>query len=101
MTSLTIAHRSRDVVCGISHPESRHVEKKSSRYELLDLWRGVACLLVVLYHSTMIFRDKAQLENTSSQTWGEQVLAWMHYGNVGVPMFFVISGYCIAATACS
>jgi peptidoglycan/LPS O-acetylase OafA/YrhL len=23
----------------------------------------------------------------------------MHYGNLGVPMFFVISGYCIAATA--
>jgi peptidoglycan/LPS O-acetylase OafA/YrhL len=101
MTSPAIAQSSRELVCNVLQPVSRYAGTKSSRYELLDLWRGVACLLVVLYHSTLIFRDKAQLENISNWTWGEQVLAWMQYGNFGVPMFFVISGYCIAATACS
>src|SRR5215467_5613495 len=27
-----------------------------ARYESLDAWRGVACLMVILYHSTMMYR---------------------------------------------
>ena len=62
-------------------------------YRTLDAWRGVAALAVVLFH------------------WGEMVVYSSHslasyplyqafrYGYLGVQIFFVISGYCIAAAA--
>ena len=55
-------------------------------YRLLDAWRGVAALWVVMLH--------VRLESTP---------AWLFHlsagGHLGVPMFFVISGYCIANAA--
>jgi peptidoglycan/LPS O-acetylase OafA/YrhL len=51
------------------------------RYESLDAWRGVAALLVLVWHR---FWDRAQ--------WAS--LLWL-----GVQLFFVISGYCIACAA--
>lgn len=66
----------------------------SSRYESLDLWRGVACLFVLLNHS--VFYDPAQ------PTLVEGALASIaHRLWAGVPIFFVISGYCITASAMS
>lgn len=55
-------------------------------YRLLDVWRGVAALWVVLLH--------CRLETTPAPLY--QVSAG---GHLGVPMFFVISGYCIASAA--
>ncbi|MEW5853934.1 MAG: acyltransferase [Myxococcota bacterium] len=49
------------------------------RYELIDAWRGVASLLVVINHQ---FLGRSAL---TDQMW------------LGVQLFFVISGYCIAA----
>lgn len=46
------------------------------RYHLLDAWRGLAALVVVLAHTSPI-----------------------KLGGYGVTIFFVISGYCIAAAA--
>jgi peptidoglycan/LPS O-acetylase OafA/YrhL len=63
------------------------------RYRTLDAWRGVACLAVVLLHSIPPFTESdvpggvAVIKRVADQFW------------IGVPMFFVISGYCIAATA--
>ena len=54
------------------------------RYHSLDLWRGVACLSVLAYHAYAIRSGNGPLDLL---TWG-----WL-----GVPLFFVISGYCIAA----
>ena len=55
-------------------------------YRLLDAWRGVAALWVVMLH--------VRLDSTP---------AWLRDlsvgGHLGVPMFFVISGYCIANAA--
>jgi peptidoglycan/LPS O-acetylase OafA/YrhL len=51
------------------------------RYESLDAWRGVAALLVLVWHR---YWDRAQ--------WAS--LLWL-----GVQLFFVISGYCIACAA--
>ena len=59
------------------------------RYYGLDLWRGVACLLVLVYH---VFGYRPS--ESDSTAWWLTERAW-----VGVPMFFVISGYCIAAAA--
>lgn len=60
------------------------------RYGALDLWRGLACLSVVVFHSAAnLVNDRAE----HSATVEALRLMW-----VGVPLFFVISGYCIAAT---
>ena len=55
-------------------------------YRLLDAWRGVAALWVVMLHIRL----------DSTPAWLRDVSAG---GHLGVPMFFVISGYCIANAA--
>lgn len=94
---------SREVARSCEGPSARG----RPRYASLDLWRGVACLAVVVFHST-----------TQSTVWNHQIkigsftlfdyavvdsvsvgLSAAAWGWVGVPVFFVISGYCISATA--
>ena len=68
------------------------------RYRLLDVWRGVACLMVVLHHAGFA----VMFESAT----GSPLEAWLKYAivgflwrmNLGVPLFFVISGYCIGAS---
>ena len=67
------------------------ITPRKPRYESLDIWRGVACLSVLIYH---LVGDDAFTVNLPSKL--TRVLA---FGWLGVPMFFVISGYCIAATS--
>ena len=71
---------------------------RDPRYRSLDAWRGLACLLVVVHHVG------AGIPGTPPGTgfgpWVERVLSLLIYStNMGVPLFFVISGYCIAASA--
>lgn len=71
------------------------------RYRSLDLWRGVACLSVVIYHAGFA------IERTELDGIGAGATRWISLAclgalrmmYVGVPIFFVISGYCIAASA--
>lgn len=64
------------------------------RYKTLDAWRGVACLMVVVFHSTLYCsaRNTQSLSEPASV-----VISLTERFSIGVPMFFVISGYCIAA----
>src|SRR5262249_34134627 len=66
------------------------------RYQSLDAWRGVACLMVVVYHATIITHDTRP---QSSSGLAHNIITQAHLLNAGVPMFFVISGYCISAAA--
>lgn len=61
----------------------------SSRYETLDHWRGIAALMVVVFHASARYRVSAGDPGAVTATIG---LFWL-----GVQLFFVISGYCIAA----
>lgn len=73
----------------------------SSRYLSLDVWRGLACLMVVLDHSAFVLRFSVDHDATG-MGWLERVarnafsmvsdLAW------GPPLFFVMSGYCMASS---
>ena len=65
-------------------------------YLLLDAWRGSAALWVVMVHSCLAYianRDPEAIQNPlfSVSVWGQ----------LGVVMFFVISGYCISGAAYS
>jgi peptidoglycan/LPS O-acetylase OafA/YrhL len=70
----------------------------STRYGSLDLWRGVACVAVVIYHATMQVVPVVQPGETLSSRAGYWLVQATGILWVGVPMFFVISGYCIFAT---
>jgi len=75
---------------------------RNPRYESLDLWRGVACLAVVAFHSCVGYVATEDLDSRvrehggDSADWAMVVIARLW---VGVPLFFVVSGYCIAAAA--
>ncbi len=65
------------------------------RYDTLDFWRGIACLAVVVHHSVLTY---LRLDDPTPSR-AMSLLQIMEWGWIGVPVFFVISGYCIAATA--
>jgi peptidoglycan/LPS O-acetylase OafA/YrhL len=73
--------------------------KPSARYDSLDAWRGIACLLVVVFH--VFYATWFEAGNQSSQAYrsfsGLLVLLASKF-SYGVTLFFVISGYCISAT---
>jgi peptidoglycan/LPS O-acetylase OafA/YrhL len=62
---------------------------KSDRLESIDLLRGVAALAVVFDHAIQ------WTERDVPSTWFKGVYSFFDYGRLGVPMFFVISGFCI------
>lgn len=82
----------------VATPQTLPVAAKSRRYALLDAWRGVACVAVVIYHATMQVVPVVE----PGETWSHMLGYWLVQITglmwVGVPMFFVISGYCIFAT---
>lgn len=59
----------------------------SRRYLLLDHWRGLACLSVLVFHASGQQPDHGTL--------AQELIARLW---IGVPIFFVISGYCITAS---
>ena len=64
------------------------------RYESLDFWRGLACLSVIVFHSTFYASAAYPFDAADPFTWLISVAERMW---IGVPIFFVISGYCITA----
>ena len=68
-------------------------EYSKARYRSIDAWRGTACLLVVWFHAgDMAISRNQSLGN--SFFWRASLI-----GEIGVPMFFVISGYCMIQSA--
>lgn len=59
----------------------------STRLYCIDFLRGSASLAVVLYHCALYFR--------SDQSWYPAFFTVLQEGRLGVPLFFVISGFCI------
>lgn len=67
----------------------------------MDIWRGIACLGVVIYHSTLtdLMGRSPDSELTPGASLAGAGMWFANQGWLGVPLFFVLSGYCIAATA--
>jgi len=76
-------------VTGVKH---RAEAPGAPRYETLTAWRGLACLLVIVFHSL-------RLPEEELSGWTAWIFEVLGRGWVGVPMFFVISGYCVTASA--
>jgi peptidoglycan/LPS O-acetylase OafA/YrhL len=93
----------------------------SARYKTLDHWRGIACLIVVVHHTLLAMSDQglpvrksathglvtsAAFERTETAAKSHPAALRPRLRNIicnqlriRVEMFFVISGYCIAASA--
>ena len=62
----------------------------NKRITELDALRGFAAACVVIYHFTHRYNDMFQHSF--------HVPHWLHYGNLGVQLFFIISGFVIFLT---
>ena len=65
-------------------------------YQLLEAWRGLAALWVAIFHALLM---GILLSGTTPGT--DPISALIMKGQLGVTIFFVISGYCIANAAVS
>lgn len=79
----------------LSSSSDNPAKRSLKPYTTLDMWRGFACLLVVLHHEAFI------LVARNHGLAGFPLYRASALGYLGVQMFFVISGYCIAGAACS
>jgi len=68
------------------------------RYPLLDAWRGLACVAVVLHHAGYIYPPGHARSGPGVSMARRLVGEFYQRMDLGVPLFFVISGYCIAAS---
>jgi peptidoglycan/LPS O-acetylase OafA/YrhL len=67
--------------------------RSAREYGLLDAWRGAAAMGVVAFHATtLITREVPAMRS-------EPFFRLSVFGSLGVQLFFVISGYCIANSA--
>jgi peptidoglycan/LPS O-acetylase OafA/YrhL len=66
---------------------------RTRRYLSLDHWRGLACLVVLVNHSVWRGPDAEAWSSVEHLIVAAAERLWL-----GVPMFFVVSGYCISAT---
>lgn len=74
---------------------------RNPRYVTLDAWRGLACVLVVIFHAAYLTNFElppADPGDPLALAAGQLLRPFAHAW-VGVPLFFVISGYCIASAA--
>lgn len=65
--------------------------RRALDYQSLDAWRGIACLAVVFFHCVVEMRLRGTVPPGG--------LGGAQYGRLGVQIFFVISGFCIAVAA--
>ena len=71
-------------------------EGATRRYQMLDVWRGVVCLLVVLEHVGVVLWVGAG-DAPGVQGWFQRAVVAVLSLNIGTPLFFVMSGYCVAS----
>lgn len=67
---------------------------RSSRFESLDLWRGLLCVYIVFEHAgVLLWRGAGEASGVDG--WLRQALVTPLTWHVGTPLFFVISGFCV------
>jgi peptidoglycan/LPS O-acetylase OafA/YrhL len=76
-------------------PADLSAPRALGQFRTLDAWRGFAALSVVAVHAIGPVHDQVPVEQRNA------LLRFGMEGGIGVPIFFVISGYCIAQAAVS
>ncbi len=76
-----------------AYPPLRH----NPRYKSIDLFRGLACVMVVIHHTGYAVLAH-EVEGPGFEFWLRRRVANVLHMAVGTPMFFVISGYCVLAS---
>lgn len=79
-------------------PDPLPPKPKDARYHSFDFWRGAACLMLLSYHSIFYAERAWEMHDRSTWSagsWAVRIIGWLW---IGVPMFFVVSGYCIAGS---
>jgi len=70
----------------------------TSRYGYLDSLRGVAALLVLIYHALRAY----ERANWPTMGWERFIIAisndWLNFGKIGVAIFFIVSGFVIPSS---
>lgn len=74
-----------------SAPQSVNFADTKPHYELLDGLRGVAALLVLVYH---IFEGFAFAESVNGE--GSGLITTLNHGHIAVDFFFILSGFVIS-----
>ena len=72
-------------------PQSANFTDTKPHYELLDGLRGVAALLVLVYH---IFEGFAFAESVNGE--GSGLITTLNHGHIAVDFFFILSGFVIS-----
>ena len=72
--------------------QSNEIVKKSKRLTFIDGLRAIACIMVVVYHGVTVFVKTINKNE-------DFVFNIIHYGYLGVSIFFVISGFVMAYSA--
>ncbi len=80
---------------GATNGEAPAPADKRRVYKTIDAWRAVAALWVLFCHATEGALKEAPILRA------QPAYAFCAYGYLGVELFFVISGYCIAAAVAS
>jgi peptidoglycan/LPS O-acetylase OafA/YrhL len=84
------------LLCAAVLDRTAEASPRSPRYESLTAWRGLACLLVVVFHSVCAGYGLSFPDGPGALS---PLLEVVKRFWVGVPLFFVISGYCVTASA--
>src|SRR5262249_9397625 len=80
----------------MSVDQSREPGGKTPRYQMLDVWRGLVCLVVVLEHVGVALWGGAD-GGVGLEGGVRRAVVQALRLNFGSPLFFVMSGYCIAS----
>lgn len=67
-------------------------QSRAAPYRSLDAWRGIAALWVAVFHTSLVIVNRFHPTSTA-------FYALFLQGQLGVQIFFVISGYCILNAA--
>jgi len=85
----------------VSATTNQPVLANSGNYRMIDAVRGLASLWVVFFHAWHLLLMPAGRTVLSEAAAESPWLFLLRHGNLGVSVFFVVSGYCISNAAVS